>query len=125
MHRLYGLVEDKISNKTSTFGADISVMSKAVRIVQSIRCKLRSFGVEMANQANVYCNNETVLKNISKPESVLMKKKHDVAYHFRYQAVAHGMIRVVKESSETNLADSFTTKMIHKKRDKMLDLFTY
>ena len=95
----------KNSVQTSTFGAKFSAMSTAVETVQSVRFKLRSFGVEMANLAKIYCDNEAAFKNISKPESVLMKKEHDVAYHFCPQAVASGMIRVVKENSETNLAD--------------------
>ena len=52
----------KNSVQTSTFGAKLSAMSTAVETVQSIRFKSRSFGVEMANSANVYCDNEAVSK---------------------------------------------------------------
>ena len=50
---------------------------------------------------------------------------NDVAYHICRQAVASGMIRVARESSETNLADIFTKKMTRRKREEILDSFTY
>jgi hypothetical protein len=53
---------------------------------------------------NAFCDNESVVKNSTKPESTL--KKHDaIAYHRVRKAQAAGIVRIAKEDGETNLAD--------------------
>jgi hypothetical protein len=73
----------------------------------------------------VFCDNEAVCKNTTKPESVLSKKHHSIAYHRGREAVAAGTIRVSKEGTHTNLADVFTKTMAAPKRENLLDKFTY
>ena len=113
------------SCETSTFGAELCAMKVAVEMVTALRFKLRQFGVPIEGPTNMFCDNESVWNNVSKPESTLNKKHHSVSYHFCRQAVAAGIIRVAKESSETNLADIFTKVMARPQRERILDRFTY
>jgi hypothetical protein len=58
--------------------------------------------------ANVFCDNQSVVTTVSVPESTLKKKHNSIAYHRVREAVAAGTIRVIKEPTETNLADMLT-----------------
>jgi hypothetical protein len=46
-----------------------------------------------------------IVKNVSVPESTLMKKHNAINYHAVREAVAAGILRVGKEDGETNLVD--------------------
>ena len=96
------------SVQTSTFGSEFMAMRQAVEMVQALRYKVRQFGVPLDGEANMYCDNEAVYKNVVHPDSTIKKKHHSVAYHICREAVASGMIRVAKEGSQTNIADLFT-----------------
>ncbi|KAL7546831.1 hypothetical protein ACHAWF_010153 [Thalassiosira exigua] len=43
-------------------------------IIVELQLKLKSIGVPMVGQANVFCNNQGMVKNKSIPESTLSKK---------------------------------------------------
>jgi len=45
-------------------------------MIETLRYKLRIFGVPIDGAANVYCDNEAVYKNTSILESVWKKKHH-------------------------------------------------
>ena len=66
------------------------------------------FGILIKGPANVFCNNHGIVKNVSIPESTLMKKHNAINYHAVQEAVAAGIPRVGKEDSEMNLADLLT-----------------
>ena len=67
--------------ETSRFGSEFQAMKNAVELVEALRYKLRMFGVPIEEATNVFCDNETVYKNTSLPESTLKKKHHSIAYH--------------------------------------------
>jgi hypothetical protein len=83
------------------------------------------FGVPIDGPTNVFCDNESVCKNGTRPESTLSKKQHSIAYHRTREAVAAETIRVTKEGTLTNLSDLFTKVMSAIKRENLLDKFTY
>ena len=113
------------SVETSTFGAEFCAMKTNVEIIESLRYKLRMFGVPIDGPANVYCDNEAVYKNTVIPESTLKRKHHSIAYHRCREANAAGTIRVAKQGTRTNLADLFTKAMTSTRRSFLLDKFTY
>ena len=100
-------------------------MRIAVDLIESLRYKLRMFGVPIDGPANVYCDNEAVYKNTVIPESTLKKKHHSIAYHRCREAVAAGTIRVAKQGTEKNLANLFTKVLTAMRRRFLLDRFTY
>ena len=77
-------------------------------MVEGLRYKLRMMGVQVDGPTNVFCDNELVVKNSTKPESTLKKKHNAIAYHRVREAQAAGIVRIAKEDGETNLADVLT-----------------
>ena len=100
-------------------------MENAIELIESLRYKLRMFGVPLDGFTIIYCENEVVVKNCSRPESTLNKKHHSIAYHRCREAVAATTCRVTKEDTATNLSDLFTKILPIVVRDRLLDLFTY
>ena len=111
--------------EASTFGSEFQAMKNAVELTEALRYKLRMFGVPLDGPTNVFCDNEAVYKNTTKPESTLKKKHHAIAYHRCREAVAAGTIRVAKEGTKTNLSDLFTKLLPQPRREELLDKFTY
>ena len=66
------------------------------------------FGVPIDGPTNMYCDNNSVVINSTRPESVLKKKHNSIAYHRVREAVAANTIRLAKEDQETNIADMLT-----------------
>ena len=111
--------------EASTFGSESTALKNATEMIESLRYKLRMFGVPIEGPTNVFCDNEAVCKNTTRPDSTLSKKHHSIAYHRNREAVAAGTIRVSKEGTDTNLADLFTKIMAATKRALLLDKWTY
>jgi hypothetical protein len=111
--------------EVSTFGSELVAMKNAVELIEALRYKLRMFGIPVEGSTNIYCDNEAVVKNCSRPESTLNKKHHSIAYHRCREAVAAGTCRVTKEHTSTNLSDLFTKMLPAVVREMLLDLFTY
>ena len=78
--------------ETSTFGSELVAMRIAKEMIVGLRHKLRMFGVPIDGPANVYCDNQGVVKNTSLPESTLSKKHNAINYHAVREACAAGII---------------------------------
>ena len=78
-------------------------MKNAIELIESMGYKL----VPIEGPTNVFCDSDSVCKNTTKPESVLNKKHHSIAYHRGREAVAAGTVRVSKEGTGTNLSDLY------------------
>ena len=94
--------------ETSTFSSEFIAAKIAVEIIEGLRYKLRMMGIEVDGPTNMFCDNESVVKNATKPESVLQKKHCAISYHRTREAQAMGMVRIAWEDTKTNLADLFT-----------------
>ena len=94
--------------ETSTFGSEFVALRVARDLTVAMRYKLRMFGVPLEGPAQVFCDNQGVVKNTSIPESVLSKKHNAINYHAVREAAAAGVLQVTKEDTMTNLADLFT-----------------
>ena len=111
--------------ETSTFGRKFIALKNSVELVKALRYKLHMFGVPIEGPTNVFCDNESVYKNVSTPESVLKNKHHIISYHCCHEAVAASTIRIAKEPTATNLSDLFTKMLPQFFREKLLEWFTY
>jgi hypothetical protein len=76
------------SVECSTCGGELVAMRQAIELVKSLRCKLRMFGTPIEGATDVFCDNESVCKNASRPESVLNKKQHSVSHHSAREVAA-------------------------------------
>ena len=65
-------------------------------------------GIPLDGPTNVFCDNESVFKNATRPESTLKKKHNAIAYHRVREAVAAGVVRIAWEDGRFNLADVLT-----------------
>ncbi|KAL7533508.1 hypothetical protein ACHAWF_004526, partial [Thalassiosira exigua] len=85
--------------EASTYGAELVAMRIARDMIVELRLKLKSIGVPMVGPANVFCDNQGVVKNTSIPESMLSKKHNSINYHIVREAAAAGILRVAKEDT--------------------------
>ena len=80
----------QVAVETWTFGSKIVAMRIAVELIEGLRYKLRMMGVPIEGLCNVLCDNESVIKNVRRPESSCKKKHNSVAYHKARESVAAG-----------------------------------
>ena len=106
--------------ESSTFGSEFVALRTAVEIVEGLRYKLKMLGVPVAGETRVLCDNQSVIKNGSFPESVLKKKHCSVAYHIVREHVAAKKVLLFYENSKSNLADLFTKVLNLDSRQKLL-----
>jgi hypothetical protein len=111
--------------ETSTFGSEFVALRCARDLTVALRYKLRMFGVPIIGPALVYCDNQGVVKNVTIPESVLSKKHNAINYHAVREAVAANILRVAKESSDTNVADLLTKTLTEERRSQLLKAILY
>ena len=108
------------------YGSELVAMRQAIDLVKGLRYKLRMFGIPTEGPTDVFCNNDSVFKNVSVPESVLSsKKQHSISYHAARESIAAGgIVRIAKENTLTNLSDVFTNTQNKSKREGLLDKAT-
>ena len=109
----------------SMFGSEFIAMKAVVEQIETLRYKLRIFGVPLEGTTNVFCDNEVVFKNASQPDSTLKKKHMSICYHRCREAVANQTIRIAKERMLTNLRYLFTKPLTRFIRENLLECFTY
>ena len=80
-------------------------MRISVEHVKGLRYKLRIMGIKVDGPTNVFCDNDYVVKNTTRPESTPKKKHNAIAYHQTREAQASGIVQIAKEDGETNLTD--------------------
>ncbi len=83
-------------------------MRIAVELIEGLRYKLRMFGIPIEGPTNVFCDNQSVVTNTTKPESTLKRKHNSIAYYWVREAAAANTIRIAKEAHESNIADMLT-----------------
>ena len=94
--------------ETSSFGSEFCAMKTAIELVEGLRYKLRMMGVGLDGPTNVFCDNESVFKNATRPESALKKKHNAIAYHRTREAQAANIVRIAWEDGRFNIADVLT-----------------
>jgi hypothetical protein len=102
--------------ESSTFSSEFVALKTAVELIISMRYKLRMLGVPIDGPARIFCDNEAVFKNASFAASTLKKKHNSVAYHRIRECVAAGICYVIKEDTNSNLADILTKSLPPNKR---------
>ena len=96
------------SVKTSTHGSETMATRIAVEMAESLRYKLRMFGIEVDGPTLIYCDNQSVVHNSQNPNSTLKKKHIAISFHKIREAVAAGIVEIHKVGTLHNLADLLT-----------------
>ena len=94
--------------ESSSFGSEFIALRIATEKLEALRYKLRMMGIPIDGPANVFCDNDSVVKSSSTPESTLKKKHLSICYHKCRESQASGAVRVAWEQGTTNLADLLT-----------------
>ena len=94
--------------ESSAFGSEFVALKISTEMNEGIRYKLRMMGVPVDGPTNCFCDNQSVVTNVSKPESMLNKKHNAIAYHKVRESVAQGTQRVTHEKGINNLSDCLT-----------------
>ena len=100
-------------------------MKVCMEHIVALRYKLGMFGVPLDGPTDVLCDNQAVVNNTSKFESVLNKKHSSIAYHAVRWAVAANTLRVGKIDTDKNLADPMTKRLSVTKRQYLFGNWTY
>jgi hypothetical protein len=74
-------------------------------MIEGLRYKLRVMGVPIDGGTKVYCDNDSVVKTTTRPESTL-KKLNAINYHRICEAQDAGHIRIGWIDGKKNLADA-------------------
>ena len=111
--------------ESSTFASKLIALRIAVEQIEALRYKLRMFGIPIDGPADIFCDNQSVVKATSTPESTLSKKHNAICYHKVREAAAAGTVRVAKEDGRTNLADLFTKPLPGDRRYTLLQSILY
>jgi hypothetical protein len=75
------------SVESSAFGSEFVALNTAMEANRGLRYKLRMMGVPIDGKTLVFCDNQSVVANATRPESQL-KKSNVIAYHAVREAVA-------------------------------------
>ena len=77
--------------ESSTFGSEYIALKLSLEKLIGLRYKLRMLGVPLDGPANVFGDNDTVIKSASNPEATLKKKNVSIAYHKCRECFASGI----------------------------------
>ena len=111
--------------EASTFGSEFIAMKSCIEAITHMRYKLRMFGIPIRGPTDIYCDNESVVKNSTLVESTLNKKHNSIAYHYVRWNVAADAVLISWIDGQYNLADAFTKLLTHDRRDQLFGEWTY
>ena len=110
---------------TSTFSSELIALRACLEGIIALRFKLKMFGIPIDGQADVLCDNQSVVTNTSMVDSKLNKKHNSLAFHAVRWAVAANILRVGKVDTRENLSDAFTKLLTAAERDYLFGNWTY
>ena len=94
--------------ESSTFGSEFVALRIAVEMNDALWIKLHMLGIPIDGLTNGFCDNESVVKNASIPESRLSKKHNAIAYHKVRESCACNSIHICHKPGKMNLSHVLT-----------------
>ena len=70
------------SVESSSFALEFVAMKQCCEYIKALKYKLRMMGIPCEQPAYIYGDNQSVLTNITIPDSTLKKKSQSITYHF-------------------------------------------
>ena len=105
---IFWFSKKQTSAETSSFGSEFVAMKQCCEYLKGLRYKLRMMGITVNNPCFVYGDNQSVLWNMTIPDSMLKNKTSSVAYHFVGEGVSKDCWRTTYIKSSENPADLLT-----------------
>ena len=91
-------------------------------MIEALRYKLRYFGIPVEGTVEVFCDNMSVVKNLSIPTSALNQRYNAICYQIFMDYQDAGILRFGWIPGQFNLADLFTkTTMAGNTRHNLVD----
>ena len=113
----YSKQQNKV--ETSTFRSEYVALKIGTEIIIGLQYKLRMMGAPIDGPTNIFCDNESVINLLVKPEASLKKKHVSIAFHKCQEAFVAGIVSVFFQKSSEHLADFFTKVLSVKKRKSL------
>ena len=102
--------------ESSTFGSEFVALRISMDLIEALRYKIRMMGIPMDVPCEIYCDNESVVKQSTAPEATLKKKHNSICWHRCREAQAAGHVRVGQIPGDENVSDVFTKSVYGEKR---------
>ena len=67
--------------ESSSFGSEFIALQIAAKTIEVLRYKLCMFGLTINGPADVFCDNQSGVTNVSIPSYILNKKQNSICYH--------------------------------------------
>ena len=96
--------------QTSTFGSEFVALKAGVENSIKLRYHLRSMGVHVTQETQIYVDNNSANINATNPASKLKKKQIALCYYFVREPNANDVIGINKIDSDDNNTDPFKIK---------------
>ena len=93
------------SIESLSFGAEFIAMKQCCEYLRGLRYKLRMMGILCDQPSHIYGDNQSVLANMTMPDSTLKKKSQSIAYHFVCEGSACREWRMAYMNTHDNKAD--------------------
>ena len=93
-------------------GSEFAALKIATEMVEGLRYRLRMMGVPIDGPVNTFCDNDSVVKNVTNSASTLTKKHNAIAYHKVRESVAADIQRIAYEPGKYNVADLLTKILV-------------
>ena len=112
---------------TSNLSSEFIVIKACIEAIHNLIFKLRMIVVPMdqVHATNLFCDNESIVNNSTKLESVLNKKNNSITYHYTIWNYAADIVTVVWISSKEDLADPLTKRRSAPVREYLFVNSTY
>jgi hypothetical protein len=91
-----------------------------IDLIEGVRYKLRMVGIPFV-PTSLFCDNESVVKNTTAPESRMKKCHTAICYHRTREACAAGFVRIAHEDGDSNVSDLLTKLMPGPRMRDLLD----
>ena len=112
--------------ETSSFGSEFIAMKQCCEYVKGLRYKLRMLGIPVDDPCYVYGDNQSVLANVTIPDSILKKKSNSIAYHYVREGVARREWCMSYINTKCNPADILSKNMRSgRDRDNKIKMIMY
>ena len=91
--------------ETSTYGSEIVAGRIAVELAIDLRYRLRMLGVPIEGSTLLFGDNESMIKNCTRPGSTLKKRHNATGFHRCREAIACRVVDMIHCRSEQNHSD--------------------
>ena len=105
---VYWWSKKQMSVESSSFSAEFIARKQCCEYLRGLRYKLQMMGIPVETPIYVYGDNQSVLANMTIPDSALKKKSQNIAYHFVHEGAARGEWHTAYVSMHDNEADLLT-----------------